>query len=349
MGIKQRLEADIKAALLGGDKDQVTILRTLKSVILEAEIAKGKRDTGLEEDELIQLLAKEAKKRQDAVELYISAGEQARADRETHEKQIIDAYLPAQISDDELNNIIDEVMAALDGEAGPQVMGKAIGLVRQKTEGKADGGRIASCRKSEVKSGMIIFTGVAGSGKSVQGRMLADYLGFPWLSTGEFLRMLVSGQKRHEMLKGKLLGDKEIIRLVQKIFSLIDTHQEFILDGFPRTVAQADWLLSQVKHGQLHITGVIHMVAAEEAVEKRLLSRGRADDNKQAIRERFDEYQQSMLPILEAFKKNGVRVHDIDAEQSVEAVFDDHKESPWVSVKTYDNSGKNNGRNCSYA
>lgn len=172
---------------------------------------------------------------------------------------------------------------------------------------------------------MIIFTGVAGSGKSMQGRMLADHLGYPWLSTGEFLRMLVSGQRRYHMAEGKLLGDKEIIQLVQKIFSLINTHEEFILDGFPRTVAQADWLLNQMKHGQLHITGVIHLLAKEDTVEKRLLTRGRKDDNKNAIRERFDEYQQSILPILEDFKKAGVPVYDIDGEQPVDKVYEQIK------------------------
>jgi adenylate kinase len=174
---------------------------------------------------------------------------------------------------------------------------------------------------------VIVFTGVAGSGKSVQGRMLADNLGYPWLSTGEFLRMLVSGQKRKDMVDGKLIGDKEIIQLVQKIFSLINTHEEFILDGFPRTVAQADWLLNQQKHGQLHITAVIHLMASEDVVEKRLMTRGRKDDTKAAIRERFDEYQQSILPILEDFKKSGVSVHDIDGSQPLEAVYESIKNS----------------------
>jgi len=87
--------------------------------------------------------------------------------------------------------------------------------------------------------------GVAGSGKSVQGRLLADEMALPWLSTGEFLRMLVSGERRKDMLAGRLLSDREIIKLVQKIFAMIDIHEEFILDGFPRTVSQADWLLNQ--------------------------------------------------------------------------------------------------------
>lgn len=167
---------------------------------------------------------------------------------------------------------------------------------------------------------MIIFTGVAGSGKSVQGRRLADEQALPWVSTGEFLRMLISGEKRKDMLAGKLLGDKEIINLIRKIFSVVNTDEEFVLDGFPRTVAQADWLLSQFKHGQLHITGVVNLQASEETVKNRLLSRGRLDDTEEAIVARFQEYEQQIKPILEHFREAGVPVHDIDAGQSIEKV-----------------------------
>lgn len=167
---------------------------------------------------------------------------------------------------------------------------------------------------------MIIFMGVAGSGKSKQGRMLADQLGLPWLSTGEFLRMLIVGERRKEMLAGKLLQDQEIIALVQQIFRVIDTKQEFVLDGFPRTPAQADWLLSQVKHGQLNITAVIHLGVDEKVVKERLLKRGRQDDTDEAIKERFLEYKQTIVPILDQFKEAGIKVHDIDGGQAVSKV-----------------------------
>lgn len=167
---------------------------------------------------------------------------------------------------------------------------------------------------------MIIFMGVAGSGKSLQGRMLADKLGLPWLSTGEFLRMLIAGDRRKAMLEGKLLDDQEIITLVQKMFNIINTEQEFILDGFPRTAKQADWLLNQVKHGQLQLTHVIHLTATEEVVRERLLRRGRQDDHQQAIDERFTEYQEAILPILEQFKQANVPIHTVSADQPVSDV-----------------------------
>lgn len=167
---------------------------------------------------------------------------------------------------------------------------------------------------------MIIIMGVAGSGKSMQGRLLADQAGLPWISTGEFLRMLIAGERRKEMLEGKLLEDQEIIAMVQKIFALIDVKQEFVLDGFPRTPGQADWLLSQASHGQLTVSAVIHLEASEEAVRERLLSRGRQDDHSDAIHERFTEYYETILPILAQFKEAGIIVHSINGEQPVEAV-----------------------------
>lgn len=177
---------------------------------------------------------------------------------------------------------------------------------------------------------MIIFMGVAGSGKSVQGRMLADRLALPWLSTGEFLRMLVSGERRKDMISGKLLGDQEIISLVQKMFTVINPHEEFVLDGFPRTAAQADWLISQIKHGQLLGTAVIHIDISKESAKQRLLSRGRPDDVDEAISARFIEYDQTVKPILEQFRNADVPIYTINGDQEIKKVHEDIA----TSVKT---------------
>ena len=94
---------------------------------------------------------------------------------------------------------------------------------------------------------MIILMGVAGAGKSMQGRLFADEHGYAWISTGELFRVLVTGKRRQQMLEGKLLSDEEVIELIDKTLKLIDVDKEFLLDGFPRTKVQADWLLDQVK------------------------------------------------------------------------------------------------------
>lgn len=140
--LKARIDQDLKAALLAGDKVLATTLRGLKSVILYAEVAKGSRDKGLSDDEVVALLAKEAKKRQESADLYKQGGNEEKADAELAEKKIIEGYLPQQLSDDELMIIIDTAIQDL-GVSGPSGMGQVIGAVKQKTAGQADGARIA--------------------------------------------------------------------------------------------------------------------------------------------------------------------------------------------------------------
>ena len=167
---------------------------------------------------------------------------------------------------------------------------------------------------------MIIFMGVAGAGKSSQGRRLADEKGYPWLSTGEFLRMLVSGERRLEMLQGKLLEDSEMIQLVDKVLRLIEVEDEFILDGFPRTAKQAKWLLAQEDAGLIKISYVVHLESSIEEVRQRLLDRGRQDDTPEAIEARFKEYEAVTLPIIKDFEAHGIKVHHVDGAGSIEDV-----------------------------
>lgn len=169
---------------------------------------------------------------------------------------------------------------------------------------------------------MIILTGVAGAGKSMQGRLFADEHGYAWISTGDLFRVLVTGKQRADMLKGKLLSDDEVIKLVNKTLNLIDTSQEFLLDGFPRTVPQADWLLEQVAAGRFKLTGIFNLVASQDVVIERLLARGRQDDTEAVIMKRFEEYEKATLPILDHFKQAGAPVYDINADQDPISVHD---------------------------
>ncbi|MEK7153789.1 MAG: nucleoside monophosphate kinase [Patescibacteria group bacterium] len=169
---------------------------------------------------------------------------------------------------------------------------------------------------------MIILTGVAGAGKSMQGKMFADEHGYAWISTGEILRVLVTGKRRQEMLEGKLLSDEEVINIINTVLNLIASEQEFVLDGFPRTINQANWLLDQVHKGRLKLTAVINLDASEGVVRERLMARGRQDDTQEAIAKRFNEYREVTTPILEHFKQEGVHVYNIDAAQEPRVVHD---------------------------
>lgn len=148
MNVKQQIDQDLKAAMLAGDKTLVTTLRGLKSAILYVEVAKGSRDAGLSDAELIDILSKEAKKRQESADLYLRGGSSDRANAELEEKRVIEKYLPAQLSDDELAILVDAVMAELGSEKSQ--MGKIIAEVKSRSSGQADGARISQIVKSKI-------------------------------------------------------------------------------------------------------------------------------------------------------------------------------------------------------
>jgi len=170
---------------------------------------------------------------------------------------------------------------------------------------------------------MILLMGIAGSGKGTQGKMLADARGFHLISMGEVLRMYVTGKQRERMLAGELLDDQEIITIVDQVLTSLPDEEEVILDGFPRTIPQAEWLLEQAQAGRFNLHLAFHLVASREAVKQRLVKRGRIDDKDAAIEARFDEYERSTAPLLDWLQKHGVEVVNVDAERSVEAVNDD--------------------------
>jgi adenylate kinase len=167
---------------------------------------------------------------------------------------------------------------------------------------------------------VIVLLGVAGAGKSTQGKLLADQKGYAWLSSGEILRVLITGTRRQEMLKGKLLSDEEMIEVFDKVFDLIDPNDEFVLDGFPRTVKQLKWIFEQEAKQRVTRIIALNLYADEKVVHDRLLKRGRVDDNEDEIAKRFEEYRKSTLPIIAELKKHKVKVFDIDASNGPEEI-----------------------------
>jgi uncharacterized protein len=148
MGIKQTIDADLKQALLSGDKAKSSSLKVIKSSILDQEIAKNKRDGGLDEQELIDMLQKEAKKRDDTAEIYRGAGDSERADAEKAESNLIRSYLPKQMDEEEVKAIVDEIVGSDAVEM--KDMGRLIGVVKAKTGNSADGAMIARLVKEKI-------------------------------------------------------------------------------------------------------------------------------------------------------------------------------------------------------
>jgi uncharacterized protein YqeY len=148
--LEQKIEQDLKAAMLAGDSQKVSTLRGLKSTLLNVKIAAGKRDSGLSDDEVLVQLGKQAKQRQESADMYVQGGDQARADAELAEKAIIEAYLPAQLSESEIIKLIDEVIAQT-GASGPAAMGQVIGQVKARVGATAKGAVIAKLVKEKLQ------------------------------------------------------------------------------------------------------------------------------------------------------------------------------------------------------
>jgi adenylate kinase len=170
---------------------------------------------------------------------------------------------------------------------------------------------------------MIVFMGVAGAGKSVQGKLLADDLGYEWLSTGAYLREHMTDVQREEMLQGKLLADEEIIGILKNFFEELGTDRQCVLDGFPRTLPQAQWLLDEYRTGKIKLNAIVYLKVSKEVVKERLLARGRSDDTEEAIDRRFKEYEAETLPIVSWFKDQGIPVCEVNGERPIEEIHTD--------------------------
>ena len=149
MSLKTQLDADIKSALLGGDRFRADILRNLKAAMLSEEVAKNKRDEGLSDVEFEQVVAREVKKRLDSVQQYTDAARPELADAEAAEAKVLEAYLPAQLSEEEISAVVTETIAAL-GASGPQAMGQVMGAVKGKLGNTADGATVARLVKAAL-------------------------------------------------------------------------------------------------------------------------------------------------------------------------------------------------------
>lgn len=149
MALKQRIQDDIKAALLGGDRFKSDVLSNLKASILNEEVAKNKRDEGLSDSEIEQIVSREVKKRSESADLYTKAGRQELADSELKERDLLIEYLPKQLSEDEIKAVVLETIDEIS-KSGNINMGMVIGSVKQKLGTSADGAVVAKIVKESL-------------------------------------------------------------------------------------------------------------------------------------------------------------------------------------------------------
>jgi uncharacterized protein YqeY len=141
MGLKKQIEGDIKNAMLSKNKNELIALRSIKSSILLAETEKGASGT-LSKDVEIKILMKAAKQRKDSAEIYESQARSDLFEKELAELEVIERYLPEQMSEEELIGKLKEIIEKV-GAAGPQDMGKVMGIASKELGGSADGKTIS--------------------------------------------------------------------------------------------------------------------------------------------------------------------------------------------------------------
>jgi uncharacterized protein YqeY len=148
MGLKEKLQSDLTEAIRSRNELVSGTIRMVLTAITNEEVA-GKEAKTLTEDEVIAVLSREAKKRREAAEAFADAGRADKAETEKAEGEVITAYLPAQLSDAELDALIADAIAK-SGAAGPQDMGKVMGLLKPQIAGKADGGKVSAAVKAAL-------------------------------------------------------------------------------------------------------------------------------------------------------------------------------------------------------
>lgn len=149
--MQEQIDKDLKQAMLAGEKASAETLRTIKSALINEAISFGVKEKGLNDEQAQKVLAREAKKRTEAAELYKKAGENDRADAELTEKKLIEKYLPAQASENEVEAAVKDELAKA-GQVTMADMGKIIGAVRAKLGAGADGALVARLVKEAIES-----------------------------------------------------------------------------------------------------------------------------------------------------------------------------------------------------
>ena len=150
MTLKEQIAEDIKSAMKAKDKIRLETVRSIKKVIIEKEVElRGKGKDALSPEDEIQVLVQQAKQRKDSIEQYSKAGREDLAEKEKAELAVIETYLPEQMSDEEVEKVIVDVIAKV-GATTAKDFGKVMGSAMKELKGKADGKKIQAIVKSKL-------------------------------------------------------------------------------------------------------------------------------------------------------------------------------------------------------
>ena len=170
----------------------------------------------------------------------------------------------------------------------------------------------------------LLFIGPPGAGKGTQANLFCSKYGLDHLSTGDLLRDEVSSgsdlglQASEIMNKGELVSDELVLSIVEG--RLENIKKGWLLDGFPRNVNQANALKNLLEKINHPLEAVISIQIADDVLIKRLLSRGREDDNEEVIVNRLKVYREKTSPLIDLYSKQGLLV-EIDGNADIDVVF----------------------------
>jgi len=171
---------------------------------------------------------------------------------------------------------------------------------------------------------MILLFGPTGAGKSMQGQMLAVRMGWKWLSTGQMLRESTDPNVIKVLESGELVSDA----LTYEVFdtAIKDAKEKdflkVVVDGFPRTKEQAEWLADYMEKAGEEIEQVVVLEVPEGEIMKRLEKRGRMEDNPETIARRMNIYRSKMYPVLGAFAEDGIKIVHLNGTGTAGEVHD---------------------------
>ncbi len=170
----------------------------------------------------------------------------------------------------------------------------------------------------------LLFLGPPGAGKGTQANLFCNKYGLSHLSTGDLLRDEVSsgsvlGLKAAEIMnKGELVSDELVLSIVEG--RLLNTNDGWLLDGFPRNVNQANSLKILLEKINQPLERVVLIKIADDYLIKRLLGRGRQDDNEQVIANRLQIYREKTSPLIDLYNKQGI-LEEIEGNADIDVVF----------------------------
>ncbi|MBM3959520.1 MAG: adenylate kinase [SAR202 cluster bacterium] len=172
---------------------------------------------------------------------------------------------------------------------------------------------------------IILLLGAPGAGKGTQAELLARSLKLKHLATGDMLRAEVKAGTElgklaeSYMSRGDLVPDDVVIRMIESKLKAADARNGALLDGFPRTTAQAEALDTGLARSGLRVDRAIYLAVSEEELVRRMLGRGRADDTPEAIRRRLVVYRAQTEPVIDYYKGKG-RFTEVPGEGAVEDI-----------------------------